>query len=75
MKETEFTKEEINQFDEIIKYANENGIELIYENHVCSEEIIFRVLKTFPKINFCLDIGHLNIAIKKGKFKEFKDQF
>jgi sugar phosphate isomerase/epimerase len=75
MKETEFTKEEIEKFKEIIKFANKNGIEMIYENHVCSEEIIFRVLETFPKINFCLDIGHLNVAIHQRKFNTSLDNF
>jgi sugar phosphate isomerase/epimerase len=69
MKETEFSEKEINDFNEIINLANQNGIEMIYENHVCSEEVIFRVLDTFPKVNFCLDLGHLNVAIHKGLFK------
>jgi sugar phosphate isomerase/epimerase len=69
MKETVFTEKEINNFNGIINFANQNGIEMIYENHVCSEEVILRVLDTFPKVNFCLDIGHLNVAIHTGKFK------
>lgn len=75
MKETEFTKEEIRLFNEVIKFANKKGIELIYENHVCSEEIIFKVLETFPEVNFCLDLGHLNLAIQKGKFKINLEEF
>lgn len=69
MKETEFKESEKNKFNEVIKLAEKNGIEMIYENHVCSEEVIFRVLKQFPRIKFCLDIGHLNVAICQGKFK------
>ena len=69
MKETEFTNDEINKFNEIIELANKNGIEMVYENHVCSDEVIFRVLKDFPRVNFCLDIGHLNVATHQGKFK------
>ncbi|MCH8945469.1 MAG: TIM barrel protein [Nanoarchaeota archaeon] len=75
IKETPFTNEEIKKFNEIIEFANEQGIEMIYENHVCSEEVIFRILETFPKVNFCLDIGHLNVAIHKGKFKMNLDEF
>ena len=75
MKETEFTIEEINKFNEIIDFANENGIEMVYENHVCSEKSIIRVLETFPKVNFCLDIGHLNVAIHRRKFKMNLDNF
>lgn len=69
IKETEFKEEEIKKFNEIIDFANKNGIEMIYENHVCSEEVIFMVLRNFPKVNFCLDIGHLNVAIHQEKFK------
>ena len=69
MKETDFTNEEIKKFNEIIEFANKYEIELVYENHVCSEKTILKVLETFPKINFCLDIGHLNVAIHRGKFK------
>lgn len=75
IKETKFTEKEIKMFNEIIDFANKNGIEMIYENHVCSEEVIFRVLKNFPRINFCLDIGHLNVAIHMGKFKMNLDKF
>lgn len=75
MKETEFTKEEINNFNKIIDFAQENGIEMIYENHVCSEDAILRILQNFPRVNFCLDIGHLNVAIHKGKFKMELDEF
>lgn len=75
MKETEFTKDEIEKFNEVIEFAKQNGIEMIYENHVCSEEVIFRILETFPKVNFCLDMGHLNVAIHKGKFRINLDEF
>ncbi len=75
MKETEFTEDETKKFNEIINFANKNGIEMIYENHVCSEEVIFRVLKNFPRIQFCLDIGHLNVAVHMGKFKMNLDEF
>ena len=75
MKETEFSKQEIEKFNGVVDFADRHGIKIIYENHVCSEETIFRVLETFPKINFCLDIGHLNVAIHKGKFKMNLDEF
>lgn len=75
MKETEFTAKEIESFNEIIDFAEKNGIEMVYENHVCSEEVIFRVLENFPRVNFCLDIGHLNVAIRKGKFEMNIDEF
>jgi len=69
MKETDFTKEEIDNFNKIIDFAEQKGIKMVYENHVCSEGAILRVLENFPRVNFCLDLGHLNVAIHKGKFK------
>lgn len=78
MKEEEFSEEEIRQFNEIIDFAESKGIEIIYENHVCSEEIILRVLETFPRLKFCLDFGHLNAAIYHKNFNmdiyEFLDK-
>lgn len=75
MKETPFTEKEIKEFNKIINFAEKNEIEMIYENHVCSDEIILNVLKTFPKVKFCLDIGHLNVAMHNGKFKMDLDKF
>jgi sugar phosphate isomerase/epimerase len=75
MKETEFKKEEIDKFNEVIDFAEKNGIQMVYENHVCSDGLILRVLKNFPKVNFCLDIGHLNVAIHTGQFKMNLDEF
>jgi len=75
MKEGEFSQKEIDKFNEVISFAKKNGIELIYENHVCSDEIILRILETFPSIGFCLDIGHVNCAIHNGKFKMDLNQF
>ncbi len=78
MKETPLTKQEIKQFNKIIKFAEENGIEMLYENHVCSDKIVLDVLKKLPKAKFCLDIGHLNVAMNRGEFKmnikEFLDK-
>jgi len=75
MKETPFTNKEIREFNKIIDFAENNEIEMIYENHVCSDNIILNVLKTFSKVKFCLDIGHLNVAIHNGKFKMDLDKF
>lgn len=75
MKQDKFSTEEIEKFNEIIDFAKSEGVELIYENHVCSENAIFQVLEAFPRINFCLDIGHLNYAIHNGKFKMDLEEF
>lgn len=75
MKDTEFSEEEIGKFNEVIDFAEEKGIEMVYENHVCSEEAIMRVLNNFPRVRLCLDIGHLNLSIHKGKFKADLDEF
>jgi sugar phosphate isomerase/epimerase len=68
MRESPLNKEEKKKFNEIIKFAEKNGIEMVYENHVCSEKVILNVLKTFPKLKFCLDIGHLNVAMHNKNF-------
>lgn len=75
MKDSEFSEEEKRRFNEIIDFAEEKGVEMVYENHVCSEEAIMRVLNNFPRVKFCLDIGHLNLAIHKGKFKTDLNEF
>ncbi len=75
MKEAELSKDEIKKFNDIINFAKKQNIEMIYENYVCSDETILRILKIFPKLNFCLDIGHLNIAIHSGKFNVDLDEF
>ncbi len=69
MKGNELSKKEIRKFNSILDFAKKHKIEMIYENNACSEETIFRILGSFPEINFCLDIGHLNLAIHTGKFK------
>ena len=75
MTENELSPYEITQFQKVIDYAEDMDIEMIYENHVCSAETILRVLENFPELKFCLDIGHLNVAIHKGKFRMDLDEF
>lgn len=75
MKDSEFSEKEIKDFQKVLDFARAYGIEMVYENHVCTEDAVLRVLETFPQVNFCLDIGHLNLAISKGKFKMNMDEF
>ncbi len=67
-------KEKI-KFEQIMNYAKKNQIEMIYENHVCSAKVILDILSMFPELKFCLDFGHLNLAIKKNKFGMGLDEF
>lgn len=75
MKEGIFDSWEIKRFNDVIDFAESKGVKLIYENHACSEEVILNVLKIFPRLGFCLDLGHLNIAIHKGIFKLDLEEF
>lgn len=68
-------KEEIERFNKIIEFAKDNGVELIYENHVCSANAILYIKKIFPGLKMCLDLGHLNIAIKQNIFEMKLEEF
>tara|TARA_Y100000310_G_C20338774_1_gene648785 strand:- start:270 stop:725 length:456 start_codon:yes stop_codon:yes gene_type:complete len=69
MKDGFLDEEEKGKFREMIDFAKEKGIELIYEsNSFCKAEHALRFLEDFPEINYCLDFGHVNTGIKSGKF-------
>ncbi len=71
----ELEKEDILKFKKIIEFAKNEGIELIYENHVCSSRAIFYIAEKFPELKMCLDLGHLNIAISQNAFGMDLDEF
>lgn len=69
MKEGFLTEGEKEKFQEIINFAKEKGIEMIYEsNSFCKAENAIKFLEDFPEINYCLDFGHINTAILSKKF-------
>ncbi|MGY4883981.1 MAG: sugar phosphate isomerase/epimerase family protein [Nanobdellota archaeon] len=64
MKQEKLTKVEQKIWEEILKFAKKNGVEMIYEsNQKFSAEVCLDFLKKFPKVNYNLDLGHLNTAI------------
>lgn len=69
MKEGFLTNKEKKKFKEIISFAKEKGVEMIYEsNSFCNVENTLKFLKDFPEVNYCLDFGHINTAIQSDKF-------
>lgn len=69
MKEGFLTKEEKEKFREIINFAKDKGIEMVYEsNSFCEAKNVLKFLEDFCEVNYCLDFGHLNTAIQSGKF-------
>jgi sugar phosphate isomerase/epimerase len=72
LKSNELTKEEINMFRKIIKFAWKRDILLVYElnNHAPNLENIEKNMCLFPEIGFNLDIGHLNLYRKKYSAKQ-----
>lgn len=68
IKEGFLTKEEKKKFRRIIDFSREKGVEMIYEsNSFCEAKNVLKFLEDFPEVNFCLDFGHINTAIKSGK--------
>ncbi len=69
MKEGSLTDDEKRKFKEIIDFAKDKGIEMIYEsNSFCEAKNILKFLGDFPEVNYCLDFGHVNTAVQSGKF-------
>jgi sugar phosphate isomerase/epimerase len=65
LKQEKLNKKEKKFFKEILVFAKKNNVEIIYEsNGKFKAKTTLDVLKSFPKINYNLDIGHLNTAIE-----------
>lgn len=74
-------------FPEILEYAKQLGITILFENTGVRSEFIFRLCRILdsPNIGVCLDIGHANLfenisdAVKNGagliKFLHMSDNF
>jgi sugar phosphate isomerase/epimerase len=76
LKTTKLSKEEEDIFEEVVKLAKENDIDLLYEsNRTDSAELCLSVLNRFPEINYTLDLGHMNIAAKTGDLGMSIDEF
>lgn len=76
MKHTKLTKDEEKLWQEVIDFAEKNGIEMIYEsNQQFSGEVCLDFLKRFPDVNYNLDLGHFNTAIGNNTLGIDADEF
>ena len=64
LRQEKLTKEEKEIVKEMFAFAKKNDVEMIYEsNNRFYAETSLDVLDSFPKLNYNLDLGHLNTAI------------
>jgi sugar phosphate isomerase/epimerase len=65
LKQEKLNKKEKKLFGEILVFAKKNNVEIIYEsNGKFKSRTTLDVLRSFPKLNYNLDLGHLNTAIE-----------
>jgi sugar phosphate isomerase/epimerase len=67
LKSGKLTESEIKSVREVLDFAKEKGVEMIYESNFgfVAEETL-AVLDEFPDINYNLDLGHLNGSLGGG---------
>ncbi len=64
LKQDKLTKGEESRFRELLNFAKKKKVEIIYEsNGYFKASTCLDVLKKFPKLNYNLDLGHLNTAV------------
>lgn len=64
LKQEKLTGFEKKIFSGLLKFAKKNGVEIIYEsNGKFIAKTSLDILKSFPRLNYNLDVGHLNTAI------------
>jgi len=70
LKEKPLNNEEKEKLKEIIRFANEKGVEMLYEsNPFFKGETALRVLEDFPELKYNFDLGHLNTSIESGNLR------
>lgn len=78
VKNISLTAREKNKLKTIINYAKSQNIDLCLENNSSagpySGDYLLKLLFELPNLYFCLDIGHLNIALKRKNIINL-DQF
>ncbi len=83
LKGEKLTESEEQQLREIINFAKQHNVQMIYEcNSVAHAEVMLDILNRFPDIGFNLDIGHINksayhkkLGCEIGEFvKKVKDR-
>jgi sugar phosphate isomerase/epimerase len=69
--------EDKKRIKELIKFAKKNNIRLTLENNnsgLYSGDYLIEVFQQIKDLNFCLDIGHLSLALNHGLLKD-RDKF
>jgi len=73
-KKEELSIEEINELKQLVNFAEKEKVDLTLENNhskgSLSGEYLGKISDLIPKLKFCIDLGHLNLAIKKGYVKD-----
>ncbi len=76
LKPVSLSKKEKKYIKELIKYSKKRKVNLIYEsNPYFSAKICLDFLKKFPEIEYNLDLGHLNTAIKNNTLEMNLNEF
>lgn len=70
------SEDEVSKLQEIVDLAKEKGITLCYEsNRGFSADVCLDTLERLPSLHYCLDIGHLNVAVCQGLLGMALDDF
>ena len=68
LKQGLLTEEEKARLREIIDFAKQKGIEMIYESKcLCEAKTAIALLEDFPEVNYCLDFGHINTSLEGNR--------
>lgn len=61
LKHDKLSDDEASQLREVIDFAKEHNIEMIYEsNGIIVADVVYDFLERFPDVNYNLDLGHMN---------------
>jgi endonuclease IV len=76
LKNDKLSESEAAQLREIIDFAKQQGVEMIYEsNAITVADVALDFLEKFPDVNYNLDLGHLNKGYGKGMLGCEIDEF
>jgi sugar phosphate isomerase/epimerase len=76
MSEGILTPENKKRLKQVITYAEDLGVEMLYEsNNTLVAEHAYDILENFPELGYVLDLGHLNHGFGRGKLGCEIDEF
>ena len=76
LKHDKLTEDEISRLREVIDFAKEHNIEMIYEsNGIIVADVVYDFLERFPDVNYNLDLGHMNNGYGRGMLGCEIDEF